>query len=39
MAYQTRSTRTESLLLEELGRAGLTVERVDPAEQHPEFRV
>ena len=39
MAYQTRSTRTESLLLEELGRAGLTVEQVDPAEQHPEFRV
>lgn len=39
MAYQTRSTRTEALLLAELGEAGLRVEIVDPAEQHPDFRV
>lgn len=39
MAYQTRSTRTEALLLAELSQAGLRVERVDPAEQLPDFRV
>lgn len=39
MAYQTRSTRTEALLLAELGEAGLQVESIDPAEQHPDFRV
>lgn len=39
ISYQTRSSRTETLLLEELGKRGLDVERVDPAEHHPEYRV
>lgn len=39
MSYQTRSSRTEALLLEELGKEGLSIERIDPAEHHPEYRV
>lgn len=39
MSYQTRSTRTEALLLESLRGQGLHVERVDPGEHHPDFRV
>lgn len=39
MAYQTRSSRTETLLLEELrARQGLHVERIEGT-HHPEYRV
>lgn len=39
MSYQTRSTRTDALLLSSLQRQGLDVQEVDACEHHPDFTV
>lgn len=39
MSYQTRSRRTDALLLDALRGHGLDVQEVDPREHHPHFQV
>lgn len=39
MSYQTRSTRTDALLLASLQGQGLGVQEVDACEHHPDFTV